>query len=174
MKTTTIGLVMLFSVSTVIFNGCKKDNDIEYQPKGSYGNTNITSSTTITLNSWSSDSNDGNNYIFSKSFSWSAITQAIKDNGVVMAYGQNGSNWVVLPYTETYTGYSQTMAFQINTGTIQFELLGYDANGSPSTSDFDGTVVRIVAIGAAGMKKLSDNNVDTKNYKAVTECLSVN
>lgn len=163
-------MFVLISAASTMFNACKKDKyqpKGDYQPAGNYGNANITSSTTVTINNWSSAFDDGVNFEFEASVSWAAITQAIKDKGMVAAYMDDGSgNWVALPTAYADDTYSSiTISFHFNVGIVKFYLTGFDDSGSPLPSDFNGMVVRIVAISSAGLT--ANPNLDYKNYYEV-------
>jgi len=166
---TKIGILLLI-IGVTIFNACKKD---EYQPKGDYGNANISSSTTVTLNSWASDFDDGINYSFSSIVTWSSITQDIKDKGIVMVYANDGSgSWIALPYTDGGDDYySNSLNFSFKVGSVTIITNGFDDTGSPNPSDYNGLVVRIVAISTASRK--ANPNVDLKNYNAVKEAFNI-
>src|SRR5450759_342988 len=63
---------------------------------GTDGNANINGTNTVALNSGSWIANVSS---FVATFSTTAITQAIVDNGAVMVYEQSASFWLALPCT---------------------------------------------------------------------------
>ncbi len=171
MKTSKLFLCLAIGSSLLLLNGCKKDDDSTYQPKGTYGNANLTSSSTVTLNNWSSDFNDGINYEYSSVINWASITQAVKDNGIVMAYVDDGAGgWLALPYTDagdSYYSYSFNFSFKV--GSISIIANGFDDLGAPATTDFNGTIIRIVAI--SPVTRAANPNLDYKNFNAVKVAL---
>jgi hypothetical protein len=163
------GLLFFAAAAIIGLGSCKKDDD-NFQPKGNYGV--ITSSNTVTLNNWSSDYDDGTEFIYSSRVSWPEITQNIVNTGLVMVYMSDGAgSWYALPYTDAGSDYSYTTQFGITSGAVDLMLSGYDLLGSPGASSNNGTVVRIVAIDNAG--KIANNDLDWKNYNAVAARLGL-
>jgi|GEM_PF-2303226 len=157
-------LVLTIASAALFLNSCKKDDDSDLQPKGNYGV--ITSSSTVTLNNWTSDYDDGTEYNYSSSVSWPAITQNIVDKGIVMVYEYDGiSSWYALPYSDGGSGWSDALNFAVSAGRVYFLNSGYDDTGSPGASSMNGTVVRIVAIDNAG--KIANPDLDWTNYNEV-------
>jgi len=78
-----------------------------------------------------------------------AITQTIKDNGIVMVYMQSGNQWIALPWSDTDPSWSDNYGFEVNTGTITINYSGFDNTGSPGVAAVNGKVVRIVAVSSA-------------------------
>jgi hypothetical protein len=160
-------ILFLMAGAVLTFTSCKKENyDDKYQAKGDYGNSSIVTSNTVTLNNWSSDYDDGINYEFSSSISWPLLTQAIVDNGAIMAYLKEGSDYIALPFgysEDTY--FSENWNFSFSSGNAKIYVVGFDDSGSPSTSDYNGSVVKLVAI-SAEIKALYPE-VDFNNYTQV-------
>lgn len=161
MNTLKFGLLALLT-GTMLFSSCKKE-------KEKYGNTKLSSSKTVTLTYWTSDFDDGTNYEFSSTVSWSDISQSVIDKGAVMVYIQQDAEWIALPYSniEYYNGLS--FNFSISTGKVKIIADGFENTGSLSTSDFSGYVVRIVAISPAQIQ--ANPNLDLTDYKAVSKTL---
>ena len=160
---------MLFSIATTLFNGCKKDDDEKYQPKGNYGtgngNANVTGTNTVTFTS--GDWNVTAGVLYDVEITVPGITQSIVDNGIVMVYEKSGSvECVPLPYTET----NISKLFTFGVGYV--DILIESTDGTPIANP--GTVTyRVAFISAAGIKKITDNNVDINNYSAVKQVLQI-
>lgn len=150
-----------------MLSSCKKENyDDKYQPIGSYGNASIITSNTVTLNNWSEDWDDGINYEYSSVISWPALSQSIVDNGMVMVYLKDGSDWIAMPLSyadDTYS--SQNWNFYYTAGSATISVSGYDDDGSWLASDFSGTSVKIVAI--SNEARSLHPEVDFNNYAEV-------
>ena len=143
-------------------SSCKKDK---------YGNTNITSSNTITATNWISESDDGTNYVFKSANSWDVITQDIVDNGVVLGYYKQGSEWLALPYSEDGDTYSLNFNFSFEVGKIYIYADGWENPISPNPSDFNGLVFRFVAI--SEHQRMANPNVDLTNYEEVKRVFEI-
>ena len=143
---------------------CKKD---KYQPVGDYGNANVISSNTVTLNAWSTLSDDGVNFHFESNVLWGEITQEIVDNGAVMVYFKFiGSDWIALPFTISDDNYSSlNMNYYFSVGEVNIQATGFDDLIDYNASDFNGTTVRVVVITQEG--RMSHPNVDLSNYEEV-------
>lgn len=160
----TFFTILAFAVA-ISQSSCKKD---KYQPIGDYGNANIISSNTVTLNNWISNYDDGINFDFSSIVTWGEITQDIVDKGIVMVYMQSGSRWIALPFTysdDTYAGYNFSFAFSV--GQIEINVAGYDDSVSPNPSDFNGIVIRAVAMSQETRAAFPDLNLN--NYEEVNQ-----
>jgi len=174
LSTITVIAVMLTSI--FVFDGCKKPKDGingKDGATGATGNANVTSSNTVTLNNWTEDFNDGVNYSFHSTVSWASITQAIKDKGVVMAYADDGAGgWIALPYTDAGDDYySMTVNFSFKVGSVDIIINGFDDITPYVASDWNGTVVRIVAI--ASSSRMAHPDVDLKNYNEVKKVFNL-
>ena len=167
-----------FAIIVLMFTSCAKDGATgpagpagTNGTNGTNGNANVTGSNTVTLNNWTSEYDDGIEFVFSKTITWSGITQAIVDKGAVMVYAGDVGEWVALPYAETGSDFSTTFVFVFTTGTVTIYAMGYDDSGSPSPSDFDGTVVRIVAIAASN--RAANPDVNLNDYNAVKKAFKL-
>lgn len=169
MKTKLFTAILLLSIFT---NGCKKEDTTEYQPKGAYGNANMVTSGTYNPTNWFSVSNDGTNFEFTATVSCADVTQTVKDKGIVMVYGDDGSgNWLALPFTDNSSGangHSIKFGYYFSVGIVTLVYEGFDNAGSPTVNDLNGTLpVRVVTISQAS--KLANPNVDYNNYAEVRE-----
>ena len=160
-------------IIVVTFTSCAKDGETgPAGPAGTNGNANVVASNTVTLNNWISIFDDGTNYLFESTVNWTGITQAIKDNGAVMVYMDDGAgSWYALPYSEDEDTYSLDFNFSFTVGQVVIEVTGWDATLSPNPSDFNGTVVRIVAIAASA--KIANPGVDWTDYNQVKTVLNL-
>lgn len=153
----------------ILFSSCKKD---KYQPVGDYGNANVTTSNTTTLNNWATDYDDGFNFGFSTILTWEVITQSVVDNGIVMVYLQDGSSWIALPYTESSDDiYVLSFNFSFQVGQIKIEVSGFDDVYNWGTSDFNGLVVKTVVISEEG--RMMHPNLDYTNYNEVNKVFNL-
>jgi hypothetical protein len=158
--------IFLLSLVTLFFSACKKEGPPG--PAGKDGNANVIASNTLTLSNWSTDYDDGTEFNYSSGILWSAITQDIKDNGVVMMYfhGNTTTNWTALPYSESGNGYSDALNFVVATGQVTFSYEGFDNSGSVGASALNGYfTVRIVAIPSAVRK--ANPHLNLNDYQAV-------
>jgi hypothetical protein len=151
----------------LMFASCSKENyDDKYQPIGSYGNASIITSNTITLNNWVEDFNDGINYEYSSQVTWPTLTQSVVNNGIVMAYFQDGTRWQAIPYSETDdTYYAEHWNFSYTVGGATIAINGFDDSGSGSASDYNGYVLKLVAI--TNEARAMHPEVDLNNYAEV-------
>jgi hypothetical protein len=129
---------------------------------GKDGNANVVSSS-ITSGSWSFVSPS-----WSQSFSYSAITQDILDNGAVLVYVASGVNYYQLPYTFYPTSsYSRTYNYVHYLGGLKVYVTDSDLNTpEPGTLKF-----KVVVIEASGLMK--NPNVDLNNYQAVKKAFNL-
>lgn len=166
----TIFAVMIIAAT---FTSCAKDGETgPAGPAGTNGNANVVASNTVTLNNWISIFDDGTNYLFESTVSWAGITQAIKDNGAVMVYMYDGvSNWYALPYSDDGDTYSENFNYSFTVGQVVIEVNGWDATLSPNPSDYNGAVVRIVAIAAS--VRVANPDVDWTDYNQVKTVLNL-
>jgi len=157
-----LGLILLGSLTT--WNGCKKD-DTEYQPKGSYGNANVTSQT-FTVSSWSNTSS-----MFYSHFTVANLTAGVQSGGAVMAYLSinDGTDWDALPTTFYSSSNHYTMGFLTATQLVEVRWTntnGIAYSGNDPNSMFGATCkFKIVVIAPAAW--LAHPDVDLKNYEEV-------
>jgi hypothetical protein len=164
--------IALFCLSFLALNSCKKEGPVG--PAGKDGNANVISSNTVTINNWTSTFDNGTEFNYSTIITWPSITQAIKDNGIVMIYMHDNTttNWTALPYSESGTGYSDALNFEIALGQTTISFEGVDNSGSPGASALNGFFTfRLVAIPSSARKANPD--LDWKNYNAVKTALNL-
>lgn len=156
-----IGFIMLMGVSTLMINGCKKDDDSNLQPKGNYGNANeTTSNITIASGDWQVDGANG----------WQHTFNAIGFNPTVGAnevfLSSDNTNWVALPVTLSA---NQEIAYSFNSSslTIDDAMIGTTPLNLPTNTMY----IKIVSITPA-MKKLNPNT-NWKNYSEVKTALNL-
>lgn len=157
-----LGLILLGSLTTLY--SCKKD-DTEYQPKGAYGNANVTSHT-FTVNSWNATSS-----MFYSHFTISNLTVGVQNGGAVMVYLSinDGTNWNALPCTFYSSSNHYTMSFLTATNLVEVRWTnssGTAITGNDPNSMFDATCkFKIVIFAPAAW--LAPPDVDFKNYEEV-------
>ncbi len=159
-KLVTIGF--LIAVATT-FSNCEKVTVTGPAGEdGKDGNANVVSSS-ITSGSWSFVSPS-----WSQSFTYSAITQDILDNGAVLVYVASGVNYYQLPYTFYPTSsYSRTYNYVHYLGGLKVYVTDSDLNTpEPGTLKF-----KVVVIEASGLMK--NPNVDLNNYQAVKKAFNL-
>ncbi len=169
----------MFALIVLMFGSCAKDGATgpagaagKDGTNGTNGNANVTGSNTVTLNNWVSDYNDGTDFGFHSDATWSGITQVIVDKGVIMVYvSDDNGGWIALPTTESGTGYSATIGFQFSVGSVSIFINGYDDSGSTVAADFNGTVIRVVAIAASN--RVDNPNVNLSNYEEVKKAFNL-
>lgn len=158
--------LILLSITLFVFSSCKKEGPAG--PAGKDGNANVISSNTLTLTNWSTTFDNGTEFLYSSTINWPSITQAIKDEGVVMIYIRTSAstNWTALPYSESGNGYSDAFNFEIGVGQVFIDFDGYDSSGSPGASALNGVfTIRMVAIPSSERK--ANPNVNLLDYNAV-------
>lgn len=186
-KTQTLTMIAAIFFAAMIFtfsNGCKKETGPAGPAgtngtNGTNGNANVISSSTFALNNWVDLTNDGTNFQCSNAISWSAISQDIKDKGIVMVYLQDNSNleWIALPYSSSFSlggGYGSVFySFGINVGLIKIYATGFADAGSLSSSDFNSYnfIVRAVAIPSSS--RMAHPEVDLNNYEEVKKVFNL-
>lgn len=157
------GLILLGSLTT--WNSCKKDDNNEYQPKGNYGNANVTSQT-FTVATWSATSS-----MFYTHLNVSNLTADVQNKGAVMAYFSinDGTNWNALPCTFYSSSNHYTMSFLTAINLV--EVRWTNANGIAYTGNDPNTMygaickIKIVLIEPAAW--LAHPDVDLKNFEEV-------
>jgi len=159
-KLVTIGFLI---AGATTFSNCEKVTVTGPAGKdGIDGNANVVSSS-ITSGSWSFVSPS-----WSQSFTYSAITQDILDNGAVLVYVASGVNYYQLPYTFYPTSsYSRTYNYVHYLGGLKVYVTDSDLNTTePGTLKF-----KVVVIEASGLMK--NPNVDLNNYQAVKKAFNL-
>lgn len=154
-------IVCLLTVLTITIIGCKKDDDSAYQPKGSYGNANITS-LTVSISSWAWDPSQ---YFDYSDTSLSEITPDVYDNGLVNVYSRTAIGWAQWPRTMVLGGgITVNQRFYYQVGTIKFVMANSDQTSSSLAYP---TTFKVVIITPAA--KLANPHVDWSNYSEVQE-----
>ena len=158
-KLVTIGLLI---AGATTFSNCEKGEDGKDGIDGIDGNANVVSSS-ITSGSWSFVSPS-----WSQSFTYSAITQDILDNGAVLVYVASGANYYQLPYTfYPSSSYSRTYNYVHYLGGLKVYVTDSDLNTpQPGTLEF-----KVVVIEASFLMK--NPNVDLNNYQAVKKAFNL-
>ena len=157
--------MLLFVVALTLFTSCKKD-------EVTYGNSDLTTSNTVALNNWSADYDDGINFGFVGVLSWGEITQSVIDNGVVLVYLKgNGGSWYSIPYSLTSNDYSYNFSYSFEVGKVSIYCDGFDNNGSPNPSDFNGNEYKIVVIDKHQIQ--ANPNIDLTNYEDVSNAFKL-
>ena len=165
-KLLTIGFCTL-----LMMNACKKEGPPG--PAGADGNANVISSNTVTLNFWNTVYDDGTEFTYSSSLTWSEITQDIRDRGLVIAYLKDNttSAWYAMPYSYSGDGYGYTFNYDFNVGTANIYFEGYDNSGSPGASALSGLyTVRLVAVPAS--VRLANPDIDWTSYEQVSKLIA--
>ena len=159
-KLVTIGFLI---AGATTFSNCEKVTVTGPAGEdGKDGNANVVSSS-ITSGSWSFVSPS-----WSQSFTYSAITQDILDNGAVLVYVASGVNYYQLPYTFYPTSsYSRTYNYVHYLGGLKVYVTDSDLNTpQPGTLEF-----KVVVIEASFLMK--NPNVDLNNYQAVKKAFNL-
>jgi len=161
MKKNILSIIFLLT----IFVSCTKEGP--QGPAGTNGNANVISSNPIILSGWGTDYDDGNNFSYSVLANWSAITQEIKDKGIVMVYlKDNNSDWFALPWSTSDNTYSDSFLFVVGTGHVEITYSGFDNSGSVGASSLNNQITaRIVAIPSSVVQ--SHPNTNWNNYYEV-------
>lgn len=148
MKTFRIILISL-SIMTVL-SACKKDDSDDYQPKGNYGNANITSQT------YTADWEDQGGGIWNATLIVPAITESVLSTGAINTYysGNEGDTWAPLPLSMSVVDIVCT--YKVDT----VEIIVQGASSEPTADLF-----RVVVVSSAGMS--AHPNVDYNNYEEV-------
>ena len=159
-KLVTIGFLI---AGATTFSNCEKVTVTGPAGEdGKDGNANVVSSS-ITSGSWSFVSPS-----WSQSFTYSAITQDILNNGAVLVYVASGVNYYQLPYTFYPTSsYSRTYNYVHYLGGLKVYVTDSDLNTpEPGTLKF-----KVVVIEASGLMK--NPNVDLNNYQEVKKAFNL-
>ena len=159
-KLVTIGFLI---AGATTFSNCEKVTVTGPAGEdGKDGNANVVSSS-ITSGSWSFVSPS-----WSQSFTYSAITQDILDNGAVLVYVASGVNYYQLPYTFYPTSsYSRTYNYVHYLGGLKVFVTDSDLiTTEPGTLEF-----KVVVIEASFLMK--NPNVDLNNYQEVKKAFNL-
>lgn len=154
----------MFALTMLTFSSCKKDDDdSKYQPKGTYGNSSISSSTWA-VNTWAN--NGGFYYI---DFNVSALTSSVQSSGAVEVFlsTDGGTTWRGLPFTQYGSTADYLWSFQTQTGTVEVRWT-YDGSGlgsDPNTVYGAVCQFKVVCISAAGL--VANPDTDYTNYNAI-------
>jgi hypothetical protein len=116
---------------------------------GTDRNENAIAYTMITANNWIALYDDGTEFSYSSTLTWSTLTPEIRDRGMVVAYlkTDTSSEWYALPYSYSGDTHSDAFNYSFNTGLVNITYDGYDDAGSPGTAALNGELtVRLVAV----------------------------
>lgn len=159
----------MFALTMFTFNSCKKDDDTAYQPKGTYGNSNI-SSEIWTVSTW------GNNGgLYYSDFNISTLTASVQNAGAVEVFlsTDGGATWKGLPFTQYGSTSNYLWSFQTQTGlvTVKWTYDGSGLGSDPNTVYGAICKFKIVCISAAGLK--TNPNVDYRNYEVLKNAFNL-
>lgn len=154
---------MLGVFTALTFNSCKKD---KYQPIGDYGDTNITTTNTVTPTNWTTTYDDGTNFALESTLSVPGITQDVFDKGAVLVYILSSGRYYALSYSDAGNTYSATFNYSFAVGSIIIECTGYDNTGSYKPADLNGQYTFKTVILSSAAKKMHPN-VDLTNFDEV-------
>jgi hypothetical protein len=154
------GLVMVFGLT---LNSCKKAETGPAGKNGIDGNANVQSVGEVDLSSltWTYQGSSASD-LYSCTFSTSAITQDVLDNGLVMAYVKTSNGWLALPFSAVMYN-TDDLIFEIVNGGVNFYYR--DNNELTTTADPSSIslIVRMVIIPA----QIKKPNVDHYSYDEV-------
>lgn len=156
----------------LVITSCTKEGPAG--PAGADGNANVASSNVVALNNWVSSFDNGTEFQYTSTISWGGITQAVKDNGLVMVYMRDNSttDWTALPYSDAGSGYSLAYNFDVAVGSVVVSFNGFDNTGSPGIGTMNGVyTARIIAIPSSARK--ANPNLDWKDYNKVMAALHI-
>lgn len=120
---------------------------------------------TIPLNNWITLYDDGTEFSYSSTVTWSIITQEIRDLGMVIAYIKTDSSpgWSALPYSRSGKQYADAFNYNFNTGVLNIAYDGYNEAGSPGSKNVNGRyTIRLVAVPSAVRK--ANPNLNWMDY----------
>lgn len=131
---------------------------------GQDGNANVKAySFTAQPGDWFSFGTSGEvGYGWGVTYSLSAITQDIVNNGTVLLYYNTGSAMVAMPYSFPEDGYVETYLYGYYAGGIQIERYDTDLFTTPPPA---ARTFKIVVIG--GSARLANPDLDLTNYEEV-------
>jgi len=167
-KTTTAGktakIFGTFALACgLLFTGCKKGDTGPAGANGTNGNANVVSSS-LTTSAWTYVSPS-----WEMTFTYPAITQNILDNGAVLVYVQQGSNYYQLPYTfYPASTYSRTYTFVHYLGGMKVFVTDSDLTmpSNPGSLTF-----KVVVIAAS--QRMANPNVNYDNYNEVKKAFDL-
>ena len=164
---TKIGLLLLISIATLSFDGCKKDKGVKGDKgdTGATGNANIQSfSFTVYATDWIwTGSPQYKRYSVT---TCSLITSTIMSSGALMLYNTYGSYLEPLPYSFPLSS-TKTRSYTVEYALGEIYINVYNSDYSdpmPSTETY-----RLVAIPPA-IKK-ANPNVNWKDYNEVQKLI---
>ena len=129
---------------------------------GTNGNANVIGTNTLTVTSWTSNSNGG---LWSTSLSASGITQSIVDKGIVSVFiGDSSGSWTAMPYT--LGNASWFYSFGVGFINIYKTNTNLAVIANPGSQTF-----RVVIISASN--KAANPNTNWNNYDQVKEVLHI-
>jgi hypothetical protein len=131
---------------------------------GQDGNANVKAySFTAQPSAWTSFGTQGDaGYGFGISYSLSAITASIVNNGTVLVFWNTGSAHIALPYSFPENGYTETYLYGYYTGGVAIERYDTDLL---TTAPGDSRTFKIIVIG--GSSRLANPDLDLTNYEEV-------
>lgn len=130
---------------------------------GTNGNANVVSSS-ITTSAWTYVSPS-----WEMAFTYSAITQDILDNGAVLVYAKQGSNYYQLPYTfYPASTYSRTYTFVQYLGGMKVFVTDSDLTQPVNPGSL---TYKVVVIAASQIK--ANPNVNLDNYEEVKAAFNI-
>lgn len=161
MRTLKIYLTILFGITILVLNGCKKKETPG--PAGKDGNANVTS-TIFSAASWSW--NSPHYYV---NLSVPELTSSNINSAAIMVYfSTTGSGWIAVPYTQYDSPYDYFMGFNTSVGNVQVTWF-YDSSASsgsnPNTYYATTVKYKVVIIPPALVKANPNLNLD--DYSAV-------
>lgn len=154
----SISLLSVFS-ALLLLAACAKDDDSNFQPKGNYGNSNISATTTtVTSTQWTFTNN-----AYEHTITDSAITQSVVDKGAVMVYvSTNGNDYISLPFS--YQGLEFGFLHRVGAVIISVTV-NSGGLAPPNNCQF-----KVVVLQPAG--KASNPDIHWENFNEVVNVLS--
>ena len=171
MKTKKLFFVIALVTGTMIFNGCKKDDDSNFQPKGNYqtaGTNGDVKSVQLVNANWIWDG--VTNYWSTSTWTGiSILTANINATGSVMLYEANGAGgWIGMPLalnlSSTVTRHD---IFSYNTGAVTVTIEDSDL----SNPNVTGGTFKLVCISSSA--RMANPNLNLSDYKAVAKAFNL-
>ncbi len=132
--------------------------------QGPPGTTGVTS-TTLTIDA----ARFSGGLVSQYSVSMPSITQAVFDEGAVLAYyGSGGGRWVAMPFSIHVSGASLTLGYAVEVGTFIVQVV---SSSTGLESIFDGDLIRVVTVEPAAGRRLA--GLDTAEYPSVMHALGL-
>ena len=155
---TNIGMVMLMSITAILFNGCK-GKDGAPGATGPAGNANVHSGTvSVTPGSWSNPQTGE----YTAAFSDPSLTNATVD-GVEAFISPDGVTWLAIPQTSLLVN-GDNMSYAYQNGAVTFIYLYTSA---PTVTVY----LKVVVIPPA---LRTNPNVNYKNYESLKKAFNFN